>query len=65
MLFYSRVNSVVNSYQFMGVAEMICPPKNDVAFNYWWEPRKWYGTFEIKWIFIKDVPHKKFEHIKE
>jgi len=59
------IYSVVNSYQFMGVAELLCPPNKDVMFNYWWEPRKWYGTFDIKWIFIKDVPHKKFEHIKE
>ena len=27
------------------------------------QPHKWKGRFDMKWIFIKDVPNEKFRHI--
>jgi len=32
---------------------------------YWWEPMKWFGSFQLKWLFIKDIHCSKFEHIRE
>lgn len=26
------------------------------SFKYWWEGCKWFGSFKIEWLFIKDVP---------
>lgn len=57
--------SVVKSQQFLGVAEMVSDfdPKN--SFKYWWEGCKWFGSFEVKWIYIKDIKDKQFDHIRE
>jgi hypothetical protein len=35
------------------------------TFMYWWEPMKWFGSFQIKWLFLKDIHSSQFEHIKE
>jgi len=59
------VFSVVNSNQFLGVAKMTSNIINEESFKYWWEPCKWFGTFQLQWLFVKDIPHFKFEHIKE
>jgi hypothetical protein len=59
------VFSVVNSNQFLGIAKMTSNIINEESFKYWWEPCKWFGTFQLKWLFVKDIPHFKFEHIKE
>ena len=52
-------NSVVKSYQFMGVAEMSSNLQPEKSFKYFWEPNKWFGSFELKWRFIKDIYHEK------
>ena len=30
---------------------------------YWTQDSKWYGLFDIEWIFIKDTPFKAFKNI--
>jgi hypothetical protein len=57
--------SVVSSNQFLGVAKMTSDIDDDESFKYWWEPCKWFGTFQISWHFVKDIHHAKFEQIKE
>ena len=37
----------------------------DYSFRYWWEPNKYFGTFQLKWVFIKDIKDKQFAHLKE
>jgi hypothetical protein len=57
--------SVVSSNQFLGVAKMTSDMDDRESFKYWWEPCKWFGTFKISWLFVKDIHHAKFEQIKE
>jgi hypothetical protein len=57
--------TVVSSNQFLGVAKMASNIKDNSTFKYWWEPCKWFGTFDLQWVFIKDIHHSKFENIKE
>ncbi len=44
---------------------MVSDLQVDYSFRYWWEPNKYFGTFKIKIIFVKDVKDKLFESIKE
>ncbi len=57
--------SVVSSNQFLGVAKMVSNVNDEETFKYWWEPCKWFGTIQVKWLFIKDIHHSNFEHITE
>jgi hypothetical protein len=57
--------SVVNSHHVLGVAKMTSDIRDTETFMYWWEPMKWFGSFQLKWLFIKDIHYSKFEHIKE
>lgn len=57
--------SVVSSNIFLGVAKMTSNINDSESFKYWWEPCKWFGTFQISWLFIKDIHYIKFEQIKE
>lgn len=54
--------SVNASGHFCGVAEMT----SEVDFNKdsgHWEQDKWKSEFDVRWIFVKDVPNKAFKHI--
>ena len=55
----------MKSSQFLGVAEMISDVSYDESFAYWWEPLKWFGLMKLKWIYVKDIHVKHFEHIQE
>jgi hypothetical protein len=33
-------------------------------FNYWWDSNKWRNKFKVTWHYVKDVPYKKFYHLK-
>jgi len=57
--------SVVNSNQFLGVAKLASDILHNETFKYWWEPCKWFGVFNIKWLFVKDIHHAQFEHLKQ
>lgn len=57
--------SVVNSNHFLGVAKMTSDMKDDETFKYWWEPMKWFGSFQIQWLFIKDIHESIFDKMKE
>ncbi|XP_078072381.1 YTH domain-containing family protein 3 isoform X1 [Mustelus asterias] len=55
--------SVNGSGHFCGVAEM----KSAVDYNAFagvWSQDKWKGKFEVKWIFVKDVPNNQLRHIR-
>lgn len=55
--------SVNGSGHFCGVAEM-CSPVDYNAYAGVWSQDKWKGKFEVKWIFIKDVPNNQLRHIR-
>jgi len=57
--------SVVSSNQFLGVARMTTDLDDNESFKYWWEPCKWFGSFKIEWLFIKDIHYSKFENVIE
>uniref|UniRef100_V9KEH9 YTH domain-containing family protein n=1 Tax=Callorhinchus milii TaxID=7868 RepID=V9KEH9_CALMI len=55
--------SVNGSGHFCGVAEM----KSAVDYGTCagvWSQDKWKGKFEVKWIFVKDVPNNQLRHIR-
>ncbi|MXQ79433.1 hypothetical protein E5288_WYG000377 [Bos mutus] len=55
--------SVNGSGHFCGVAEM----KSAVDYNTCagvWSQDKWKGRFDVRWIFVKDVPNSQLRHIR-
>ena len=55
--------SVNGSGHFCGVAQMV----SEVQFNEdtgIWTQDKWRGRFEIKWLYVKDVPNNQLRHIR-
>ncbi|KAG7523910.1 YTH domain-containing family protein 3 [Solea senegalensis] len=55
--------SVNGSGHFCGVAEMRSPVDYN-AYAGVWSQDKWKGKFEVKWVFIKDVPNNQLRHIR-
>lgn len=62
-LYIRKLNSVVNSGQFTGVAQMVGEVRFNLIFNYWWEELKWSGNFPVKWIYVKDLHHDTVSHL--
>lgn len=55
--------SVNGSGHFCGVAQMM----SEVDFNTVtgvWAQDKWKGRFDVKWIYVKDVPNSQLRHIR-
>jgi len=61
----NSLSSVVNSNQFLGIAKLISDIDHNETFKYWWEPCKWFGSYQIQWLFAKDIPHSNFEHLTQ
>ncbi|CAF3834305.1 unnamed protein product [Rotaria sordida] len=59
-LFYS-VNA---SGHFCGMAEMMSPVDYEHQTDVWQMSNKWQGKFEVKWIYVKDVPNQQFRNIR-
>lgn len=55
--------SVNGSRHFCGVAEMITPV-DETKTSKVWAQDKWKGIFEVKWIFVRDVPSSALRHIR-
>ena len=47
--------SVNGSGRFCGVAEMLSTHDQDAMAGIWTE-RRWKGRFDIRWLYVKDVP---------
>lgn len=58
-LFYS----VNGSGHFCGMAEMISHVDYNSNSNIWAQD-KWKGQFQVKWIYVKDVPNSHLRHIR-
>jgi len=54
--------SVNSSGHFCGIAEMMTRLDYESKSELWTQD-KWKGTFEVKWIYVKDVPNIKLRHI--
>lgn len=54
--------SVNSSGQFCGLVEMLSKVDFEAKANLWTQD-KWKGKFEVKWVFVKDVPNTKLRHI--
>uniref|UniRef100_H3DIQ7 YTH domain-containing family protein n=1 Tax=Tetraodon nigroviridis TaxID=99883 RepID=H3DIQ7_TETNG len=54
--------SVNGSGHFCGVAEMRSPVDYNTAGV--WSQDKWKGRFDVRWIFVKDVPNSQLRHIR-
>ncbi|CAE1286703.1 YTHDF [Acanthosepion pharaonis] len=58
-LFYS----VNGSGHFCGMAQMMSPVDYSTNSGVWAQD-KWKGQFEVKWIYVKDVPNSQLRHIR-
>ncbi|XP_068118507.1 YTH domain-containing family protein 1 isoform X3 [Hyperolius riggenbachi] len=55
--------SVNGSGHFCGVAEMRSPVDYGTSAGVWSQD-KWKGKFDVKWLFVKDVPNNQLRHIR-
>lgn len=55
--------SVNASGQFCGMAQMISALDYEKKCELWAQD-KWNGQFQVKWIFIKDIPNSQLRHIR-
>jgi len=55
--------SVNGSGHFCGVAQMTSPIDYGKSAGVW-QQDKWKGQFEVRWIYVKDVPNSQLRHIK-
>ena len=55
--------SVNGSGHFCGVAQMMSPIDYAKSAGVWAQD-KWKGQFEVRWIYVKDVPNSQLRHIK-
>jgi len=55
--------SVNGSGHFCGVAQMMSPVDYHSSSSVWAQD-KWKGQFEVKWIYVKDVPNSQLRHIR-
>ncbi|XP_069035477.1 YTH domain-containing family protein 1 isoform X2 [Lepisosteus oculatus] len=55
--------SVNGSGHFCGVAEMRSPVDYGTSAGVWSQD-KWKGKFDVKWLFVKDVPNSQLRHIR-
>ena len=55
--------SVNASGQFCGMAQMLSPLDYSTKCELWAQD-KWNGQFQLKWIFLKDIPNNLFRHIR-
>jgi hypothetical protein len=64
-LFFSLFYFVlfIHSGQFCGMAQMTSPVDYEKKCNYWTQD-KWKGIFQVKWIFVKDIPNNRLRHIR-
>lgn len=46
------------------MAEMMSPVDYEHKTDVWQMSNKWQGKFEIKWIYVKDVPNQQFRNIR-
>lgn len=44
---------------------MVSDLQVDYSFRFWWEENKYFGSFKVKFLFIKDIKDKLLEGIKE
>ena len=49
--------------RYVGIAEMTSNYDEKRPFDLWTQDNVWIGLFNVKWLFIKDVPFKEFENI--
>ncbi|CAF1040465.1 unnamed protein product [Rotaria sp. Silwood1] len=56
--------SVNASGHFCGMAEMMSPVDYEHKTDVWQMSNKWQGKFEVKWIYVKDVPNQQFRNIR-
>ncbi len=55
--------SVNGSGHFCGMAQMMSALDYNASSNVWAQD-KWKGQFEVKWIYVKDVPNSQLRHIR-
>ncbi|CAD5114445.1 DgyrCDS3576 [Dimorphilus gyrociliatus] len=55
--------SVNGSGHFCGVAQMMSAVDYSTTSSVWAQD-KWRGKFEVKWIYVKDVPNSQLRHIR-
>ena len=55
--------SVNGSGHFCGVAQMMSEVDTSTSTGVWAQD-KWKGRFDVKWVYVKDVPNSQLRHIR-
>lgn len=55
--------SVNGSGHFCGVAQMMSEVDTNTSTGVWAQD-KWKGRFDVKWLYVKDVPNSQLRHIR-
>ena len=57
--------TTMKSGGLIGLAEMTTAFNPGMSFKYWEDENRWFGSFKLKWHFIKDVPYTYFSQLRE
>ena len=60
-LFYTEINTAA----FSGVARMTSDFNEKVHFKFWLVETKWFGSFKIEWLYVKDVDFSGYEGLRQ
>ncbi|CAD8064853.1 unnamed protein product [Paramecium sonneborni] len=57
--------NVTQTSHFIGLAKIISEFRDKMHFKYWAEENKWFGSFLIEWVFIRDLPYNELSMITQ
>ncbi|CAD8060717.1 unnamed protein product [Paramecium primaurelia] len=57
--------NVTQTSHFIGLAKIITEFRDKMHFKYWAEENKWFGSFQIEWVFLKDLPYNELSKIQQ
>ncbi|KAM3127009.1 hypothetical protein pb186bvf_020888 [Paramecium bursaria] len=57
--------NVIQQSSYIGVAKIKSQFQEKSHFKYWCEENKWFGSFSIEWVFVKDVSYNDIKGIHE
>ncbi|CAK77896.1 unnamed protein product (macronuclear) [Paramecium tetraurelia] len=57
--------NVTQTSHFIGMAKIVSNFRETKHFMYWAEENKWFGSFQIEWVFVRDLPYNELSSIQQ
>ncbi|CAD8158271.1 unnamed protein product [Paramecium octaurelia] len=57
--------NVTQTSHFIGLAKIVSYFRETKHFIYWAEENKWFGSFQIEWVFVRDLPYNELSSIQQ